>query len=171
MKNKPTKNPHNQKKTTPVTKSNSRMWMMIIIVIVVAVLSVFFWKNYTAGEATKNTTMTPSATNVPAKPYQDLLIGRWVRTDSNGNYIIEIRSATTTGNLEASYFNPNPIKVGHAEWQKKNDGLVVIVELRDVNYPGSTYTLSFNPSENLLSGIYYQAMQGTSFDVAFVRVK
>jgi hypothetical protein len=170
MKNKSTKNPHYQKKTTPVTKSNSLIWMMIIV-IVAAAIGIVFWRHYTTGKATKNTTMPPSATNVPAKPNQDLLIGRWVRTDSNGNYIIEISSATATGNLEASYFNPNPIKVGHAEWQKKNGGLVVIVELRDVNYPGSTYTLSFNPSENLLSGIYYQAVQGTSFDVAFVRVK
>jgi len=170
MKNKSTHKPHHQKKTTPIAKSNSRV-RLTIIVIIVAAMGVVFWRNYTAGKVTKDTTTTPPATNVPAKPYQDRLIGRWVRTDSNGNYIIEITSVTTTGNLEASYFNPNPIKVGHAEWQKKNDGVVVIVELRDVNYPGSTYTLNFNPSENQLSGIYYQAVEGTNFDVAFVRVK
>ena len=169
MKNKSTNISHRQKKTTAVAKSNSVMWM-IIIVIVVASMGIVFWRNYTTGDATKDTTTTPSATNVPAKPYQDLLIGRWVRTDSDGNYILEIKSATTAGNLEASYFNPNPIKVGHSEWQKKNGGVVIIVELRDVNYPGSTYTLYFHPSENRLTGRYYQAVEGTTYDVAFVRI-
>ncbi len=168
MKKKSTQKPHHQKKTP--AKSNRMIWVTIIV-ITGAAIGIVFWRNFTAEKVTKDTITTPPATNVPAKPDQDRLIGRWVRTDSNGNYIIEISSATSTGNLEASYFNPNPIKVGHAEWQKKNGSVEVIIELRDVNYPGSTYTLNFNPSENRLSGNYYQAVQGTNFDVEFARIK
>src|SRR5690349_10593320 len=33
----------------------------------------------------------------------------------------------------------------------------VFVELRDVNYPGSIYTLTYEASSDQLKGIYYQA--------------
>ena len=169
MKTQSTNKPHRQKKTGAAAKSNYMMWV-VIIVIMVASMGIAFWRNYTAGKIIKDATTIPSVNNVPATPFQDLLIGRWVRTDSDGNYILEIKSATPTGNLEANYFNPHPIKVGHSEWQKKNGGVVIIVELRDVNYPGSTYTLYFHPSENRLTGRYYQAVEGTTYDVAFVRI-
>jgi len=55
--------------------------------------------------------------------------------------------------------------------KSKNGKLVVVVELRDVNYPGSTYTLNFNRAENSMTGNYYQAVEGTNFDVAFVLVR
>ena len=86
--------------------------------------------------------------SVPAGTEKDLLVGRWVRTDSNGGYTLEIKTASADGKLDAGYFNPNPINVSRAEWQKKEGSLVVVVELRDVNYPGSTYTLNFSKTND-----------------------
>lgn len=47
--------------------------------------------------------------------------------------------------------------------------LRVFVELRDVNYPGSTYTLTYDPANDLLAGLYYQAVERQRFDVMFAR--
>jgi hypothetical protein len=73
--------------------------------------------------------------------------------------------------MQAAYFNPRPINVSQAEISRKNGGLEVFVELRDTGYPGSTYTLVYDPQQDMLSGIYYQASIGQSFEVIFVRTK
>ena len=142
---------------------------MVAGIIAVASIGGVFWSNFHAGQGTTSTTSTSSPANAPVSVNQDLLVGRWTRTDSDGAYVIEIKSAAADGKLEAIYFNPNPIKVGRAEWQKKDNSLIIIVELRDVNYPGSTYTLNFMPTEGRMMGNYYQAVEGTNFDVTFVR--
>ena len=100
---------------------------------------------------------------------QERLIGRWLRPD--GGYILEIRSAAFDGKLDAGYFNPNPIHVARAEWQHQDNRLIVVVELRDVNYPGSTYTLEFLKAEDRMVGAYYQALEGVTYEVEFVRKK
>jgi hypothetical protein len=100
---------------------------------------------------------------------QERLLGRWLRSD--GSYVIEIRSAASDGKMEVFYFNPNPVHVGHAEWQQKNNRFMVVVALSDVNYPGSTYTLEFLEGEDRMRGTYYQAVEKVSFDVEFVREK
>jgi hypothetical protein len=97
------------------------------------------------------------------------LVGRWLRPD--GGYILEIRHAQTDGRLEAAYLNPRPINVARAEWHRKEGRLQVFVELRDVNYPGSTYTLDFLPEQDRLVGAYFQAVQQQTFEVEFVRQK
>jgi hypothetical protein len=97
------------------------------------------------------------------------LVGRWLRPD--GGYILEIRHAQTDGRLAAAYLNPRPINVARAEWHRKEGRLQVFVELRDVNYPGSTYTLDFLPEQDRLVGAYFQAVQQQTFDVEFVRQK
>ena len=105
---------------------------------------------------------------LPSRP-TDLqpLVGRWGRTD--GSYVIEIQSAQDDGTLEAAYYNPGPINVGRAKAEEKDHGLEVFVELRDVNYPGSTYTLVYDPAKDLLHGIYYQAVAQQGFEVVFIR--
>ena len=169
MKNKATSKQHPKQKPTSETKSK-RPLGILIVVIIVAVIGVIFWKsNQTTTESTSTSAQSPAPTN--SKADKDQLVGRWTRTDSDGAYVIEIKSASADGKLDASYFNPNPIKVGRAEWQNKNEKLVIVVELRDVNYPGSTYTLNFLSAENSMTGNYYQAVEGTNFDVAFVRVR
>jgi hypothetical protein len=97
------------------------------------------------------------------------LVGRWIRPD--GGYVLEIRSAQADGKLDAAYLNPRSIKVSRAEWRREEGRLLVFVELRDVNYPGSTYNLRFMPDKDSLVGAYYQAVQKQTFDVEFVRQK
>lgn len=167
MKNKSAKQ-HPTSKTIPVAKKKSHLWMVVVVIVVASVGGVL-WGTHNAGKGMNSSGSASSPAYTPTKSDKDLLVARWVRVDSEGNYIIEIKSATADGKLDARYFNPNPIKVGRAEWQQKNGSLMIVVELRDVNYPGSTYTLNFIPSENRLTGNYYQAVEGANFDVEFVR--
>ena len=97
------------------------------------------------------------------------LIGRWQRTD--GGYVIEIRRIAPDGIMEAAYFNPRPINVSQAKASEFKGHLKVEVELRDTGYPGSAYTLLFDPDKDALLGFYYQAVQRQNFDVVFVRTK
>ena len=100
---------------------------------------------------------------------KNLLVGDWVRTDAS--YLIKINKVNDGGTLEAQYFNPKPINVGTANWEENHGNLEIIVELQDVNYPGSTYTLSYLPDRDILAGEYYQAVQGSTFYVEFVKKK
>lgn len=102
-------------------------------------------------------------------PDYNQLTGDWIRTD--GGKTIRIKAANADGRLDAEYFNPKPIHVGRAEWLVKDNNLVVIVELKDVNYPGSRYTLVFYQETEELAGIYYQAVEKSSYEVGFVRQK
>ena len=97
------------------------------------------------------------------------LKGRWLR--DSGGYVIEIRSVGPGGKLEAAYFNPKPIHVGKAEVSAPGGVPQVFLELRDVNYPGSTYTLSYDAKTDRLVGRYYQAVARETFDVYFMRMK
>jgi hypothetical protein len=111
----------------------------------------------------------PVAAPAPEQLSPDRLTGRWLRPD--GGYVIEIRSAQTNGVLDAGYFNPRPINVSRAEWRRENGRLQVFIELRDANYPGSTYTLRYVPEQDRLVGDYFQAVHRQTFDVEFVRQK
>jgi len=95
------------------------------------------------------------------------IVGRWVRPD--GGYIIEIRDVDSSGMLQAAYFSPRPIKVSQARLTFENKEPQVFIELRDVGYPGATYTLSYLPEQDVLAGLYYQPTAGQSFEVIFVR--
>ena len=97
------------------------------------------------------------------------LIGDWVRTDAQ--YLIRITEVKDDRTMTAQYFNPNPINVGKANWEQSYGNLKIIVEMRDVNYPGSTYTLSYLPDRDILAGEYYQAVEGLTFYVEFMRRK
>ena len=97
------------------------------------------------------------------------LEGRWRRND--GGYILEIKKIRPDGAMEAAYFNPRPINVSKAQASRDASTLRVFVELRAPNYPGSTYTLTYDPKRDELYGVYYQAVEGRNFDVVFVRAK
>jgi len=114
-------------------------------------------------------TRDPAALTVPDQASPDRLTGRWLRPD--GGYVIEVRSAQGNGVLDAAYFNPRPINVSRAEWRRDNGRLQVFIELRDTNYPGSTYTLRYAPQQDRLVGDYFQAVHQQTFDVEFVRQK
>ncbi len=97
------------------------------------------------------------------------LIGHWERPD--GGYVLAIKDIGKDGTLKAAYYNPLPINVARAEFSRKEGTLVVYVELRDVNYPGSKYNLRYDPVSDKLTGTYYQAVQGETYDIEFSRSK
>ena len=74
-------------------------------------------------------------------------------------------------NWTPHYFNPRPINVFQAQASHKDGSLVVFVELRDANYPGSTYQLTYDAKADQLFGTYYQAAIKERFDVAFGRAQ
>ena len=116
------------------------------------------------GTETKNQAVADT-NSVKADPNK--LIGEWMRTD--GVYKLKILSATAGGKLDAGYFNPNPIHVGQAEWKVKDKNIIITVVLQDVNYPSSTYTLQYFPTEDRLAGNYYQAVERVNYSVEFMR--
>ena len=97
------------------------------------------------------------------------LEGRWQRDD--GGYIIDISRVDAGGKLTAAYLNPRPINVAKAEASMLGETLRVFIELRDVNYPGSTYQLTYDPADDRLKGSYFQATLQETYEVAFARLK
>jgi hypothetical protein len=97
------------------------------------------------------------------------LVGRWQRPD--GGYVLEVRKIAADGKATVRYLNPRPIHVARAEAVPRGDSAKVFVELQDTGYPGSTYTLVYEPKKDILLGIYYHAGMGQYFDVIFVRMR
>lgn len=97
------------------------------------------------------------------------LVGSWTRTDAP--YEIRILEMNSGGNMVAGYFNPKSINVGRANWANVNGTLNVYIELRDENYPGSNYVLQYLPDKDVLTGKYFQAVEGVTYDVGFTRKK
>jgi uncharacterized protein (DUF2147 family) len=97
------------------------------------------------------------------------LLGQWLRPD--GGYILELKEIGKDGSLKAAYFNPRPINVAKAVLSRKDGWLTIFIELRDVNYPGSKYNLQYDPKTDRLIGTYFQAVQGATYHVEFVRAK
>ena len=97
------------------------------------------------------------------------LIGRWRRVD--GGYIIDIRRIGANGQMDATYYNPKSIHVSRAEASLKKGAQYIFIELQDVGYPGSTYTLMYRPQQDILAGFYFQATVKQTFEVIFVRAE
>jgi hypothetical protein len=114
-----------------------------------------------------NATNQPGPSAIPHPAFEKLK-GKWLRPD--GGYILEIRSIAPGGKLEAAYLNPRPINVARAEASQEGETAKVFIELRDVNYPGSTYTLTYDAASDRLNGIYFQAALKQNFDVSFSRM-
>jgi hypothetical protein len=97
------------------------------------------------------------------------LVGKWMRPD--GGYVIDIKSVSSNGKIDAAYFNPDPIKISKAVVVNEKRNLKIFVELQDKGYPGCTYKLNYEPLTDKLRGIYYQAAIKENFDIYFVRIK
>lgn len=97
------------------------------------------------------------------------LEGIWNRSD--GVYKIEIKEVQDDGKMEATYFNPGLINVGKSSWREQDGNMLVYVELRDENYPGSIYRLTYDEKTKTLNGTYFQAVTKETFEVYFTREK
>lgn len=152
-------------------------YLLAALVVLAAGGGIWWWRTQPTALAGASAASTePQATNSPpnaagrvVRPEFQKLKGKWERLD--GGYVIEIKDVDAEGKLDAAYFNPKPIHVARAQAAMDGATLKAFIELRDVNYPGSTYTLVYGPSSDQLTGIYYQALQQQSFDVTFIRLK
>jgi len=134
--------------------------LAIIVVVLLAV------KN---GRDAERKSAAPATTPRAQEPSTQRLIGNWERTD--GGYIIAVRSVDSEGRVDAAYFNPRKINVSRAEAAVKGKTAKLFIELRDEGYPGSTYTLEYDSTNDALVGVYFQAVQQQSYNVMFVRLK
>ena len=155
----------------PPRTSNTRVLFVMggivcaaVAVIAAAILYVVLGRQVTAPSSPA---VTVSATE-PVLVEFEKLKGKWVRPD--GGYVLEIKKRLPDNALEAAYYNPNPIHVGKARLYKERGFVKVFVELQDVNYPGSTYTLIFDKEHDQLCGVYYQATQQQEYQIAFERM-
>lgn len=97
----------------------------------------------------------------------NVLKGNWVRPD--GGYMIAIKSIGADGQLEATYFNPNPLPFARAQAVREGAALRVFLELHAGGYNGSTYELTYDAAGDRLAGVYYQAVAKQRYEIYFVR--
>jgi hypothetical protein len=148
--------------------SNPRFWLALGAGALCGLLVSCGGKTETApAPPAPETNAAPSAAAV--SPELAKLVGKWERPD--GGYVVEIKSVDPSGKLDAAYFNPNPINVSRAAAYRDKGVTKVVIELRDANYPGCTYTLEHNPQADQLFGQYYQAAVQQTFEVVFSRLK
>lgn len=141
------------------------LMLLVAVVSVAALTAYYFFRNRIGTDRSKVPVAASNADAQDAVHGFQPLIGRWRRPD--GGYVIDIRGIDDDGKIEAGYFNPRPINVARAEASRDADGLKVFVELQDVGYPGATYSLIYNPRQNVLEGLYYQPAAGQTFEVMF----
>jgi hypothetical protein len=97
------------------------------------------------------------------------LVGRWLRED--GGYRLEIRRVESDGRVEAAYYNPRPIRIARAEASRDGETARLRVEFDDENYRGSRYDVTYARDGDHLVGTYYQATQGATYQIEFVRIR
>ncbi len=125
----------------------------------ILVLVVGFWVSPGWAEADK-TIESASAYGV--------LVGQWERPD--GGYLITIKGVSADGEIDAAYANPSPLPFSRAEASRDGDSIELFFELRAGGYNGSTYTLVYDPEQDVLRGVYYQAVAKQKYDIQFRRV-
>jgi hypothetical protein len=153
----------------PTSPAGRRPAGILLALALIAALAFWWWRakpTATPPPTAVGTKTSPEAAAVGETEFQKLK-GKWLRPD--GGYIVEIRSVDRSGKMDAAYFNPKPIHVARAEASRDGTVTKVFIELRDVNYPGSTYALTYDPGSGQLKGIYYQAAMQQQFEVIFVR--
>ena len=110
----------------------------------------------------------PATSSTVSADVRHRLIGRWLRPD--GGYVLSIKSIAEDGKVDAAYNNPQPIKVAKAQTTQAGGKTALYVELRDRNYPGNYYILSYDPGQDQLVGVYHHLGLNQTFDVNFVRI-
>jgi len=155
------------RKTLPIT-------VIVAAIILLGVLAASgLWLTRQTVRAVENVSAASPVASAPAdKPATqrslvDNLISKWSRTDAN--YILEIKSIAADGRMDVAYLNPKSIYVAEAQASRDGQGTRLFLQLQDVNYPGSTYSLVYEPKTDMLEGVYYHAGLKQTFDVVFVR--
>ncbi|MGA9237188.1 MAG: hypothetical protein WBV91_20370, partial [Desulfobacterales bacterium] len=67
--------------------------------------------------------------------------------------------------------NPRPLPFAEARASRDGKTIKLFFELRAGGYNGSTYTLTYDPANDVLYGVYYQAVARQSFNIYFERAK
>ena len=114
-----------------------------------------------------STEKTATSSKGKEAPDFDKLLGSWVRPD--GGYVIEIKKIHPDGNVDATYLNPRPIHISRSHVSEREGVIELFIELQGQGYPGSTYTLRYNPAYDVMVGTYFQAVIQQPFDVIFQR--
>lgn len=114
-------------------------------------------------------TPAPVAVAAPAAPAVNLdkVQGEWMRKD--GGYRLVIGAIGAEGHAKGEYFNPNPIKVAWTRVRAEGGVIKVDLELRDTNYPGCLYKLTYDAAGDRLVGTYFQAQMQETYDIEFAR--
>jgi hypothetical protein len=141
-----------------------RIGVTVVVLVVVALAAGIAWLAVPAGTARS----LRSLLGFSSVDLQQLK-GKWQRAD--GGYVIDIRGVDAGGKLDAAYYNPRSIHVAKAVAMVDEPVCKVFIELRDVNYPGSTYNLVWDKANDCLRGVYYQAALNQSYEVGFERLK
>jgi len=115
----------------------------------------------------ENETVNKGNNKSTVKIDKQLLQGSWVRTDAD--YQIKLSDVLDNGIIKAQYFNPRSINVSKSDWMNAEGFLKVYIELRDENYPGSNYNLTYIPERDMLVGDYFQAVESVTYYVEFTR--
>ncbi|MHC4293412.1 MAG: hypothetical protein ACYSTX_03885 [Planctomycetota bacterium] len=156
--------------------SRKRFIITCVLIAAVVVVCVFIIRRMKVSGSTEPVSSEgsrwesmPAAEAVSETVDLQRLVGQWTRTDSP--YVIDIRQVSEDGTMAASYYNPRSINVSIAKAENKNGTLEVFVELRDTGYPGSNYSLKYNPRNDALEGIYFQAALQQKFNVVFMRMR
>jgi len=152
------------KKPIKRVRKKRKKWLLPVICLVLIGLAAAVYYGLMNRSSTE-----PAATISQKKetPDFDRLVGNWVRPD--GGYVIEIRKIHPDGKVDAAYFNPNPIHVSRSTVSEEDGIIELFIELQGQGYPGSTYTLRYNPAYDAMVGIYFQAVIQQPFDVIFQR--
>jgi hypothetical protein len=164
----------NKKRNANSPRARRMSGALAIVLSLVLAAGGFWWSKHREADALPMATSATTTQTTNARSSSEALLafeklkGRWLRAE--GSYIVEVRSVKPGGKMDAAYFNPRPINVAKAEAMKAGEVLKVFVELRDVNYPGSTYTLTYQPATDRLAGTYFHAVSGQNMDVEFSRL-
>jgi hypothetical protein len=152
------------KKPNKRVRGKSKKWLIPVICLACMGLAVAVFYSL------MNRSSTEPADTIPQKketPDFDRLVGSWVRPD--GGYVIEISKIYPGGKVDAAYFNPRPIHVSRSNVSEEDGIIELFIELQGQGYPGSTYTLKYNPEYETMVGVYFQAVIQQPFDVIFQR--
>jgi uncharacterized protein (DUF2147 family) len=124
---------------------------------------------YANAQDTASSAAGLDAASTEQKSGFDALPGLWARPD--GGYLNAIQGVDADGALDAVYANPYHLPFAKAEASRDGDAIRVFLELRAGGYNGSTYDLTYDPAEDVLRGVYYQAVARQKYDVRFERVR